>query len=74
MSPAKSAGPLLQRQSLKWFSETEGTILVALGGDGYPFGKNTNACSFLVSFVNVGKQVASTSDNFLVFGANESES
>lgn len=62
-------------EALKWFSETEGTFLVALGGDGCPFGKNTNACSFLVSFLNVGKQVASSSDNFLVFGANcESES
>ena len=40
-----------------------------------PLEKNKNACSFLVSFFNVGKQVASSSDNFLVFGANcESES
>ena len=32
-------------------------------------------CMLLVSFLNVGKQVASSSDNFLVFGANcESES
>ena len=47
---------------------------MVLGGDGCPFGKNTNACSFLVSFLNVGKQVESSSDNFLVFGANcESE-
>ena len=62
-------------EALKWFSEIEGTFLVALGGDGCPFGKNKNACSFLVSFLNVGKQVASSSDNFLVFGANfESES
>lgn len=62
-------------EALKWFSETEGTFLVALGGDGCPFGKNKNACSFLVSFLNVGKQVASSSDNFLIFGAHcESES
>ena len=62
-------------EALKWFSDTERTFLVALGGDGSPFGKNTSACSFLVSFLNVGKQVASSSDNFLVFGANcESES
>ena len=61
-------------EALKWFAETEGTFLVVLGGDGCPFGKNTNACSFLVTFLNVGKQVASSSDNFLVFGANcESE-
>ena len=62
-------------EALKWFSETEGTFLVAFDGDGCPFGKNKSACSFLVSFLNVGKQVASSSDNFLVFGANcESES
>ena len=37
-------------EALKWFSEPEGTFLVALGGDGCPFGKNTNGCSFLVTF------------------------
>ena len=42
-------------EALKWFSETEGTFLVALGGDGCPFGKNTNACSFLVSFFKCWK-------------------
>ena len=52
------------KEALKWFSETEGTFLVAFGGDGCPFGKNKSACSFLVSFLNVGKQVASSSDNF----------
>ena len=57
-------------EALKWFSETEGTFLVAFGGDGCPFGKNKSACSFLVSFLNVGKQVVSSSNNFLVFGAN----
>ena len=31
-------------EALKWFSETEGRFLVALGGDACPFGKNTNAC------------------------------
>ena len=40
-------------EALKWFSETEGTFLVAFGGDGCPFGKNKSACSFLVSFLNV---------------------
>ena len=59
-----------RRDALKWFGETEGTFLVAFGGDGCPFGKNETACSFLVSFLNAGKRVASTSDNFLVFGAN----
>ena len=59
-----------RRNALAWFSETEGTFLVAFGGDGCPFGKNKTACSFLVSFLNAGKRVASSSDNFLVFGAN----
>lgn len=62
-----------KQDALKWFGKTEGTFLVAFGGDGCPFGKNDTACSFLVSFLNVGKRVASSSDNFLVFGANVEE-
>ena len=54
--------------------ETEGTFLAAFGGEGCPFGKSEKACSFLVSFLNTGKRVASSSDNFLVFGANVEES
>ncbi|CAB4027701.1 Hypothetical predicted protein [Paramuricea clavata] len=63
-----------KKGAIKWFGETEGTFLVAFRGDGCPFGKNESACSFLVSFLNVGKQVASCSDNFLVFGGNIEES
>lgn len=63
-----------RKAALKWFGETEGTFLVAFGGDGCPFGKHESACSFLVSFLNIGKRVASSSDNFLVFGANLEES
>ena len=63
-----------QKGALKWFAETEGTFLVAFGGDGCPFGKTETACSFLVSFLNTGKRVASSSDNFLVFGGNVEES
>ena len=48
-------------------------FLLRLGGDGCPFGKNESACSFLISFLNVGKRVASSSDNFLVFGGNVEE-
>ena len=59
-----------RNETLKWFSETEGTFLVALGGDGCPFGKLVSACSFLVSFLNVGRNVASSNDNSIVFGAN----
>ena len=62
-----------KQDALKWFGQTEGNFLVAFGVDGCPFGKNENACSFLVSFLNVSKRVASSSDNFLVFGANVEE-
>ena len=55
---------------LNWFGKAEGTFLLTFGGDGCPFGKNENACSFLISFINSGKRVASSSDNFLIFGAN----
>lgn len=57
-------------ETLKWFGETEGTILIAFGGDGCPFGKHESACSFLVSFLNVGRKVISSNHNFIVFGAN----
>ena len=53
-----------RKGALKWFGETEGRFLVAFGGDACPFGKNECACSFLISFLNVGKRVASSSDNF----------
>ena len=33
-----------------------------------------NVCSFLVNFLNVGRRVASSYDNFLIFGANCDES
>ena len=63
-----------RKDALKWFGKTEGTFLVAFGGDGCPFGKNETACSFLVSFLNAGRRVASSSDNCLVFGGNVDES
>lgn len=62
-----------RKGALKWFGKTEGTFLVAFGGDGCPFGKNESACSFLISFLNIGKRVASSSDNFIVFGGNVEE-
>lgn len=59
-----------RKESLQWFGKTEGTFLVAVGGDGCSFGKNESACSFLLSFLNVGKRVASINDNFIIFGGN----
>jgi len=63
-----------RKESLKGFAESTGTFQIALAGDGFPFGKNESACSFLVSFLNVGRRVASSYDNFLIFGANCDES
>ena len=37
-------------EALKWFSETEGTFLVALGGDGCPFGKKQECLFFSCQF------------------------
>ena len=49
------------------------TFHVALVGDGAPFGKDDTACSWLVSFLNIGQGVLSSNDNFLLFGANCAE-
>ncbi len=46
---------------------------IALGGDGAPFGKDDSACSWLVSFLNIGKSILSSNENYLLFGANCSE-
>ena len=56
-----------------WFGKPF-TFKVAIGGDGAPFGKNDQSCAWLVSFLNVGKRFLSNEDNFLIFGANCSES
>ena len=50
------------------------TFHIALGGDGAPFGKDETACAWLVSFLNIGKGVLSSNENFLLFGANCPES
>lgn len=46
---------------------------VAIGADGAPFGKDDEATAWLVSFLNVGKHIQSEKDNFLICGANCSE-
>jgi len=45
-----------------------------LGADGVPFGKGDDATSWLVSFLNVGWPIACETDNFILTGANCSES
>ena len=62
------------KEILQGFAESTGTFQIALCGDVCPFDKNESACSFLVSFMNAGRRVASSYDNFLIFGANCDES
>ena len=47
-------------------------FLLLFGGDGAPCKEGT-ATSFLCSFLNAGERVASSSENFLIFGANVKE-
>ena len=47
---------------------------IAIGADGAPFGKDDEATAWLLSFLNVGKHIQSQNDNFLISGANCSES
>ena len=58
---------------LKWFGRAPGSFFVTIGGDGAPFGKENQATSWLISFLNVETRVASCDDNFLILGANCSE-
>jgi hypothetical protein len=58
--------------TISWFGE-EHTFFVSLGGDGAPFGKNDVACAWLVSFLNIEKGVLSSNENYLLFGANCTE-
>ena len=59
-------------KELLWFGEVN-TFQVVLGGDGAPFGKEDTACAWLVSFLNRGKHVLISNENFMIFGANCSE-
>ena len=55
---AKSYLTTNRTYALQWYGKTEGTFMFALGGDGCPFGKHESPCSFLLSFLNVGRKVA----------------
>ena len=50
-------------------NENSYIFLIAIGGDG----ASQSGTSFLVSFLNIGKRVASSSEIFLLFGANVKE-
>ena len=60
-------------EDFNWFG-CPFTFKFAIGGDGAPFGKYDQSCAWLVSFLNVSKRFLSNEDNFLIFGANCSES
>ena len=64
----------VSQENLLWFNNEINTFHVFVGGDGAPFGKDETACSWLVSFLNRGKHILSSNENFLIFGANCSES
>ena len=55
---------------LNWFGGQKGHFKVAIGADGAPFGKESEATAWLISFLNVGSRVACCNDNFLLCGAN----
>lgn len=63
---------LFRPADLVWFDEAD-KFYVALGGDGAPFGKYNTACAWLLSFLNLGKGVLSSNENYLLFGAYCSE-
>lgn len=58
--------------TLKWFGE-EYTFLISLGDDGAPFGKDDTACAWLVGFLNIGRGILSSNENYWLFGVNCSE-
>lgn len=59
-----------KKYELLWFNDQPFTFHVSIGGDGAPFGKEDTACCWLVSFLNIGKGVLSSNENFLLLGAN----
>ena len=53
--------------TLRWFGRNEHSFSISLGADGAPFGKDEEACAFLLSFLNLGQRVASSVENFIRF-------
>ena len=58
--------------NLVWFNEAN-IFYGSLGGDGASFGKYDTACAWLVGFLNLGKGILSSNENYLLLGANCSE-
>lgn len=63
----------LTGEQLLWFNGEVNTFQVVLG-DGAPFGKDQTACAWFVSFLNRGKHIFSSNDNYLIFGIEVPES
>jgi len=59
-----------QKSFLVWFGQPKGKFCTAIGADGAPFGRENEATSWLVSFLNVGERIASCNENMLLAGAN----
>ena len=59
-----------QKPFLEWYGKPLGTFFIAIGANGAPFGRENEATSWLVSFLNVGKRIASCNKNMLLAGAN----
>lgn len=79
MESKGTADPLRQMQSnlnndyeLFYFGDPD-TFHVALGRDGAPCGKDDTSVVWLVSILKIVQQVLSSSENFLLFGANCNE-
>jgi len=58
------------RYQLVWFGDEVNTSHISLGRDGAQFGKDDTAFACLVSFLNLGRGVLSSNENFILFGGN----
>ena len=58
---------------IEWFGREKGSFIIAIGADGYPFGKTDQGMSICVSIANVLSKIASANHQYLLFGANCSE-
>jgi hypothetical protein len=55
-------------ENLLWFDDDINNFHIVLGGDGAPFGKDSTACTWFISFINRGKSILSNTENFMIFG------
>ena len=60
----------MSKVNLLWFKNEINKFHIALGGDGVPYGKESTACFWLVSFLNRGKNILRNNENFMIFRDN----